>query len=461
MKQHERDEFFDPPERPAPAPAAAAGGEKGSAEKKAARIVALVLGGIFLAVAAFLGGWFGQYYSLDEEVRTYLWAKSVLEKNYYQPLDESELYQGLYDSLSVDPYTQFYPPAEYDSYLAQGAGENKDAGIYVYREQKAEDLTQVFLSAENSPACLAGIKKGMYVLAFGTSENDLTEGNYGDFKAFVSTHKGAVVVRCGYHTDGSDAKNYTIASKSYQTSFLTYRDSETSYGFRGDGSVLTLTETDMPLVGADDKTAYIRLEEFSGNNTPSEFVQLLKKMKERGREHLVLDLRSNGGGYLDLLGDIASHLMRNATEKHPMFTYTESRSGQKTNYLCAQSDFSSYFSPSSRIYVLADECSASASECLIGVLVDYGTVPYSCIYLREDDAGVAKTFGKGIMQTHFDNANGASMKLTTATVHWPVSGRCIHGVGVTSADGAVPIPAPFVWGERDVMLDEVLSRICG
>ena len=462
MENNEKDEFFDAPssssesrpEAPAPAPAPAGKG------KKAARIVALVLGAVIIAVAAFLGGWYGQYYTLDEEVRTYLWAKSVLEKNYYLPVDEAELYENLYNSLSLDPYTRYYSADEYRAYLAQGAGENTGVGVTFSLEQKDDETAQIFSVVGNSPALNAGLAGGMYIFAYGPSESELTEGTYKEFKTFLASCKGPFVLRCGFEEDGSDAADFTLERKSYQASFVSYRDSETGFRFCGEGKTPALTETHEPLEGLDATTAYLRLDEFSGNNTPREFAELLKTMKERGRTNLILDLRSNGGGYLGILGDVASHLMRNATGKNPVVTVTKSRSGQITRYVCVQNDFGNYFNADSHVYLLADEHTASASECLIGALVDYGTCAFSDIFLREDENGVAKTFGKWIMQSHFETASGAAMKMTTATVNWPVSGRCIHGVGVVPEDGAIPIPAPRVQGAQDPMLKEVVSRVC-
>ncbi len=460
MENHDRDDFFDLP-TPAPAPAAQPAQGQTGGTKKTVRVVALVLGILLAVTGAFLGGWYGQYYSLDEEVRNYLWAKSVLENNYYQPIEEGELYEYLYASLSIDPYTRYYPPQEYSDYLAEGAGENVGIGVSFLNSASEEETAQIFSIVENSPACRVGLRKGMYILAFGETEDTLSEGTYGDFAQFLPAQKGEFVLRCGFEQDGSDAQNYTLKRVSYQASFLHYRDSETSFRFQGDGSTLSLTETHEPLVGLDEKTAYIRLDEFSGNNTPVEFVSLLERMKERGRTDLVLDLRSNGGGYLSILGDIASHLMRTAKEKNPPVIVTTSRSGQVTTYICARNDFGNYFNSDSKVYVLADEYTASASECLIGALVDYGTCAFSDIFLRENENGVAKTYGKGIMQSSFTAANGAAMKLTVATVNWPVSGKCIHGVGVIPQDGAIPVPGPLSWGAKDVMLEAVLAKICG
>ncbi len=413
----ERDEFFDPP-APAPTPQAPAG--KLPSGKK---IAAALLAAVFL-LTGFLAGWFGRYYALDEEVRTFLWAKSVTEKNYYLPVDEGELYESLYGLLGLDPYTKLYSPDAAEAYFADAAGD----------------------------------RKGMYLIGFGSSEDRLTEGDASAATAFISAQSGPFWLRCGFSEDGSDAQNYLVARREYRASYVSYRDSETSYRFWGETLPLRLTETNEPLKELDGKTAYLRIDEFSGN-AAGEFLSCLSVMKERGRERLILDLRTNGGGYLDILGEIASHLLRTAEGSSPVVLTAHYRDGGTEEYHCPANDFSDYFGKDAEICLLADENTASASEALIGALVDYGTVPYSKIFLREDANGTAKTFGKGIMQTHFTASSGAVMKLTAATVHWPLSGRCIHGVGVTPADGAKAVKADLIWGTSDPMLERAIADL--
>lgn len=454
--RQEKDEFFDPiPENDGMN--AAQEPQKTPTHKK----VAAVLAALLIALVSFLAGWLGRYYALDEEVRTFLWAKSVAEKNYYQTIDEAELYQRLYDLLDLDPYSELFTPEEYADYAASGAGQNVGAGIALIDQIVPPNtvIPRLFLVVENSPACAAGLRKGMYIFSVASEEGGTFSGTSEEIIDFLSAQKGTFTFRCGYEQDGSDAREYALARRSYQAAYVHYRDSETSFRFRGDGARLSLTETEEPLAGLDAKTAYLRLDEFSGN-AAGEFALCLAKMKERGRTELILDLRTNGGGYLDILGDIASHLMKNAEERNPVVCTATYRNGKKTRYLCSGNDYFSYFTESSHVYLLADENTASASECLIGVLVDYGTTAYSEIFLRENSAGEARTYGKGIMQSHYMSASGAMMKLTVATVNWPVSDRCIHGVGVTPADGAVGIPADLVWGKSDPMLEEVIGRVC-
>jgi carboxyl-terminal processing protease len=83
--------------------------------------------------------------------------------------------------------------------------------------------------------------------------------------------------------------------------------------------------------------------------------------------------------------------------------------------------------------VLANENTASASECLLGVLVHYGDVlkNNSDVILEMNEEGAYRTYGKGIMQTTYMLLSGGALKLTTAKIYWPDGETSIHGVGFT------------------------------
>ena len=108
---------------------------------------------------------------------------------------------------------------------------------------------------------------------------------------------------------------------------------------------------------------------------------------------------------------------------------------REEKYLANGNYYWDYFTEVSRICILADSGSASASEALIGVMVDYGAVSYGDICLSER-GGIAKTYGKGIMQSYFSlGLSGDMMKLTTAEILWPVTKTSIHDRGVLPEDG--------------------------
>ena len=410
------------------------------------RLISLLLALVLLA-AGFLVGWFVRYYAIDEDMRSFLWALDVTERYYYpegfsrenvlesagEDATGAELLTALNENL--DPYSRYYSPEEYAAYVRAGAGQSYDFGISFLI---GDDSGTVALVPNNSPAFEAGIRKGMSILAYGSKE-DGDEGTLTPSDA--SQYGNTLCLKMGYEEDGSDAALYTVTASDYQTTYCSYRDSESAFYFTGEEGTEWTEYADEALSSLDEDTAYIRIDEFSGN-VANEFEYCLKAMKERGRTDLIIDLRTNGGGYLDDLQRIASHLMRDAEGSAPEVQVARYKGGREEVYYAYGNDFSDYFSEDSEVYLLADENTASASECLIGVLVD-------------------STYGKGIMQTSFVAANGAAMKLTVAGIYWPVSDKSIHGTGVTPEDGCVAVSAPLIWGKEDKMLSAVIEAACG
>lgn len=469
----EKDEFFDAPPVSAPQMPAgpvyfaqpefpAKGGKKEvSAEtkergqKRTTAVCAIFLA-LLIAAVGFLSGWFGYYFSLDPRLRDFIWATETTKKQYYQAIDEEKLYSDIMDALEsqIDQYSCFYSKEEYEEVLREAAGENVGIGISLVEE---EDGIRVFLVVENSPANIAGIERGMYIVGYGQVGGGKQTGTADELFAFIGEQEGDFVLYCATTPDGADAQARILQKRNYLAAYCMYRDNVTSYSFRGEDK-LQLEETRRPVSGLDDDTAYIRIDYFLGN-AAEEFEQCLDLMKENGKTDLILDLRCNGGGYMNILAEIASHLCKDAKEVNPVAVTAKYANGSVVRQRCTGNDYSDYFENNSRIVVLADENTASASECLIGAMVDYGTIGYDDIYLRLDpETGTARTYGKGIMQTSFPSLNGAVMKLTVATVHWPVSDTCIHGVGVTPKDGAHAVLAPFLQYGDD-LLDEVVRQM--
>ena len=133
---------------------------------------------------------------------------------------------------------------------------------------------------------------------------------------------------------------------------------------------------------------------------------------------------------------IASYFCKESKEKRPVVMIADYGEGKKEYYRASGNYYAEYFSEDSRICVLADSGSASASEALIGAMLDYGGTSYQDICLIER-GGIAKTYGKGIMQSHFGlSFKGDVIKLTTAEIRWPITGRSIHARGILPEDGA-------------------------
>ena len=157
---------------------------------------------------------------------------------------------------------------------------------------------------------------------------------------------------------------------------------------------------------ADDTIGYIRLTRFARTSV-DEFHKALKALKKQGMTALMLDLRGNTGGFLD----IAYALSNEFLERNQLVVYQEGRHTKRQNfYANGRGKFRE-----GRLVVMVDEGSASASEIVSGAVQDW-------------DRGLVvgrRTFGKGLVQRMFPLSDGGQVRLTTARYFTP-SGRCIQ-----------------------------------
>ena len=151
----------------------------------------------------------------------------------------------------------------------------------------------------------------------------------------------------------------------------------------------------------------IRFSNFSAT-THDEICEAIKKLQKQGMKSLILDLQSNSGGYMGAAVEVASEFLA----KGDLIVYTRGRDNVPRNEY--RSTGNGLFREGS-IVVLVDEYSASAAEILAG-----------CI--QDQDRGLIvgrRSFGKGLVQTPLELADGSMIRLTTARYHTP-SGRCVQ-----------------------------------
>lgn len=397
----------------------------------------------------FIAGWFVHFLTLGKEARALLWAVETAERNYYGGVEKSDLYADFFDDFALDPYSEYYTKEEYEAVLARDRGEEEGFGLTLI---SSSDGIRFYRVAGNSPAEKAGLRAGMYLYAYGEDEAHLEAGSQEDFLAFAKG-KPSLTLSCGFSKDGSDGAAYTVKREAYALSECLYRDGERALRYVG-GALEPFPEGGIS--GLPEDAAYLRLDAFHAQ-AAAETEALLGYFRAQGKRDLILDLRGNGGGQMSVLQDIAAFFMREAEDKRPVAAVARYRDGKETEFRATGNCFSDYFSSDSEIYVLADANTASASECLLGVLVSYKTLPYSHIFLQKTE-GEGRTYGKGIMQTHYTDPAGNVLKLTSAGIFWP-NGTSIHGTGVREGDGAIGISAPALPSAEDEMLARVLQAI--
>ncbi len=392
-----------------------------------------------IALVGFGGGFLCRWLTIDKEMRTLITVKNKIQKNYYQEITDEQFYKAVFGGINedlLDAYSQYMTPEEFAEVTKDMGGNRSGIGLVF---SGVEEGLRILRVCGNSPAEAAGILAGERILSCGETKENMTACV--KFDAF-STELAKFAEDESFYLEVLSQKGETrvvsLSKQVYVENQTFYRTKDSAYAFTGEKAEV-LTEKGAPLTCLPDDTAYIRLVQFIGN-AAKEFDEVMAQFKRDGKKNLVLDLRGNGGGYLDIMQSISSYFCKTASEKKPVVAIADYGEKRET-YRAYGNYYGEYFSADSRICVLADGDSASASECLIGSMVDYGAISYADICLIER-GGVAKTFGKGIMQeTHLVNLlERDALKLTTAEIRWPKSNHSIHGRGVLPSDGTKTCP---------------------
>jgi carboxyl-terminal processing protease len=156
----------------------------------------------------------------------------------------------------------------------------------------------------------------------------------------------------------------------------------------------------------DKEIGYIKINRFA-KNTYEEFITAIAKLKQQKCKKLVVDLRGNSGGFLEVAFNMVNEFLGNGE----MIVYTEGKSSSRKN-MTANGTGNCQNIP---VAVLIDEFSASASEIFAGAMQD-------------NDRGIVvgrRSFGKGLVQQQINLPDGSAVRLTVARYYTP-SGRCIQ-----------------------------------
>jgi carboxyl-terminal processing protease len=333
--------------------------------------------------------------SQDAWVKRLLDVYKIVEAQHLRGANLDTFMEGaIHGGLSTlnDPYTAYFNAEEWTAFLNSLDGSFSGIGAYL---EESDPYVVISSPIKGSPAERAGLKPG----------DRLLEAN-GESLQGLTTEQVVTKVR------GPAGTNVTLKVE---------RPSEgRTFTVTITREVVSLPDLESKLL--DGGIGYIALYTF-GSNTDKQFWNAVADLKRQGARALVLDLRNNGGGYVDVAVSIAGGWV---PEGEPVLT-TKMRDGEDRE-----------LSPGGLINlptaVLVNGGSASASEILAGAIQDWkaGTLVGE------------KTFGKGTVQQLLRLSDGAGLKVTIAE-YLTAKGRRVDKIGLTpDVEVKAPEPAPEV-----------------
>jgi carboxyl-terminal processing protease len=338
--------------------------------------------------------------------------EEFIKKNYLKEVDDKTLMdgelKGMFQSLE-DPYSVYMTKEEFDDFMEHTKGVYGGIGVIVTPGE--DNLITVVSPIEDTPGEKAGIKTGDKIIKV-----DGKEFTADKMDAAVKIMKGkpgteVVLTILREDKDGKqNTKDLTIVREEIR---------------------LKSVKSQM----LDDKIAYIRIISFD-DLTYKDFKKELTKLEKDGAKGVILDLRNNPGGLLDVCAQIADEFMGEGT-----IVYTETRSGER-DYIKASAKKNDL-----PLVVLVNEGSASASEIFAGAMKD----------TKRGTLIGTKTFGKGIVQRIKDLPDGSGFKITVSEYFTP-NGTNIHGIGI-EPDIVVKLPEDVeVIGLENLKQDNQLQK---
>lgn len=356
--------------------------------------------GLVLIVGIFLGTQLGKDSELFSFQPSHSGAQSgklveVLERiedNYVDSVDKSELIERAIETLleDLDPHSFYISPEEFARMNEQMQGGFEGIGVEFMIE---DDSLVVVNPLEGGPSERAGILAGDRIVLVNDSSitgADLTNEDV------MNRLKG---------TSGSSVTLGVVRPGTAEPlSFELRRERIPIY------SVVASYKD-----GAD--IGYVKITQFA-RNTYDEFTQAVDDLRADGATKLIIDLRGNGGGYLDQ----ATNMIEEFLDKNELIVYTEGRTqGTHRTYSAKRGAYRDM-----DVTVLMNQSSASASEVVAGALQDHD---------RSITIG-RRSFGKGLVQHQYEMKDLSALRITVARYYTP-SGRCIqkpYGDGIDYDD---------------------------
>jgi len=306
----------------------------------------------------------------------------TLDTVYVDSIDRNELYEMMYSGLVYgvgDPYTAYMDTETFEEYMVATEGTYVGIGIVVSSDMSRNRIV-IVSPYDGHAAAKAGLLPGDEIVR--VDDTDV----FGDsLDVAVSLMRG----------DPNTNVRVTI-----------YRDSDKST-FEVDimREVISIPTISHKML--DNQIGYIRITTFD-RVTEEQFKEAYADLQAQSMQGLILDLRNNPGGLVDVVCTITDMLVPEGT-----IVSTQDKNGRGET---VTSDANSFGKP---LVVLVNGASASASEILSGAVKD----------LQAGTLVGTQTYGKGLIQSLYPLPDGSALKITIAKYFTP-SGVCIQGEGI-------------------------------
>ncbi|WP_293884835.1 MULTISPECIES: S41 family peptidase [unclassified Sphingobacterium] len=308
-------------------------------------------------------------------------ALKLIQQNYVDQVNEEHLVDAAIKAMisDLDPHSRYTSREEAEQMRVVMSGSFAGIGIQFLKNNEQTFVTKV---NPDGPAMRAGIRVGDQIL--GIDGDSIVGEKWGNREIMekLRGEKDVPVVLTIVSPGSTDSKNISIVRE----------------------NILEKSVRESYMV--DKEIGYIALSIFN-QTTRQEIDAALKSLKSQGMKKLILDLQSNGGGYVQSAIGVADEFL----PKEKIVFYSVPNQGGKDYYFTG--GYGQFYE--GELVVLIDESTASASEIVTGALQDW------------DRAVVIgrRSFGKGLMQKPVPLSDGSEMNLTGARYYTP-SGRSIQ-----------------------------------
>lgn len=340
------------------------------------------------------------------------------DKFYFDASDDQEreeyIYKGIMESLD-DPYSVYYTAEEYEDMMNTSSGSYEGIGVSIQQNAETKTLTVIRVFKDSGAEAAGMLPKDVIT---GVNGRTLNGEDVSEVVTWIKGEPGTTVDVTVYRPSTDEELTLTIERKTIDNSTVSYKMLANNIG-------------------------YIEVTDFY-EKTGDQFRSAVSDLKAQGMQSLIIDLRNNPGGYVNVVVDMCNQILSEGT-----IVYTEDKNGTVLEKYEAD-DKESLDIP---MAVLVNGSSASASEIFAGCMKDHGVATL---------VGTT-TFGKGIVQQVVPLSDGSAIKLTIAKYFTP-NGNDIHKIGI-EPDVEVELPdellkEPILSEDQDIQLqkaEEILT----